>query len=104
MRKLNISVAKPYIDKNTNAQKTKWINVGSLVISDDGKVFGEIESIPVGLTDFKFNCFDKEERPQNNQQQGYNQQQQQQQQQGQQGQRQYDPNNVPTYHESIRQQ
>jgi len=59
MRKMNISVAKSYTDKNTNAVKTKWINIGSLVIGDDGKVFGEIESIPVGVTELKFNCFDR---------------------------------------------
>lgn len=61
MRKMNISVAKSYIDKNTNAQKKKWITIGSLVIGDDGKVFGEIEAIPVGITELKFNCFDKDE-------------------------------------------
>lgn len=61
MRKMNISVAKSYTDKNTNAAKTKWINIGSLVISDDGKVFGEIESVPVGITELKFNCFDRDE-------------------------------------------
>ncbi|MEN4053756.1 hypothetical protein [Sulfurimonas sp. NWX79] len=61
MRKMNISVAKSYTDKNTNAVKTKWINIGSLVIGDDGKVFGEIESIPVGITELKFNCFDRDE-------------------------------------------
>ena len=37
MRKLTISVAKNYTDKNTNAVKTKWITVGSLIIQDDGK-------------------------------------------------------------------
>jgi len=66
MRKLNISVAKSYTDKNTNAVKTKWINIGSLVISDDGKVFGEIEAIPVGITELKFNCFDRDENRQGN--------------------------------------
>jgi len=64
MRKLNISVAKSYTDKNTNAVKTKWINIGSLVISDDGKVFGEIEAIPVGITELKFNCFDRDDNRQ----------------------------------------
>ena len=64
MRKMNISVAKNYTDKTTNAIKTKWINIGSLVIGDDGKVFGEIESIPVGVTELKFNCFDRDEKPQ----------------------------------------
>ena len=82
MRKMNISVAKSYTDKNTNAVKTKWINIGSLVISDDGKVFGEIESIPVGITELKFNCFDRDENraQQNNAvaNQGNQQQQQQQ--------------------------
>ena len=70
MRKLNISVAKNYTDKNTNAVKTKWITVGSLVIQDDGKVFGEIEAIPVGITEFKFNAFDRDDnqhQPQHNQ-------------------------------------
>ena len=82
MRKLNISVAKNYTDKH-NAIKTKWINIGSLVIGDDGKVFGEIESIPVGVTELKFNCFDREDKTQNNYQQqqqptqNYQQQQQQ---------------------------
>ena len=66
MRKLNISYAKSYIDKNTNATKTKWVNIGSLVIGDDGKVFGEIEALPVGATELTFNCFDREN---NNQQQ-----------------------------------
>jgi hypothetical protein len=66
MRKMNISVAKSYTDKNTNAVKTKWINIGSLVIGDDGKVFGEIESIPVGVTELKFNCFDRDESRSNN--------------------------------------
>lgn len=77
---MNISFAKSYIDKNTNATKTKWVNIGSLVVGDNGKVFGEIESIPVGATELKFNCFDKEDRQQpaqNNQQQ-------------------YNSNNVPT--------
>jgi len=66
MRKLNISVAKSYTDKNTNAVKTKWINIGSLVIGDDGKVFGEIEAIPVGITELKFNCFDRDDNRQGN--------------------------------------
>ena len=77
---MNISVAKSYVDKNTNATKTKWINIGSLIIGDDGKVFGEIESIPVGLTELKFNCFDRDENrtnpnpplQQHGQQQTYN--------------------------------
>jgi len=80
MRKMNISVAKSYTDKNTNAVKTKWINIGSLVIGDDGKVFGEIESIPIGITELKFNCFDRDEnRAHSNAgtSQGYQQAQQQ---------------------------
>ena len=72
MRKMNISYAKSYTDKRTNAVKTKWINIGSLVIDDDGKVFGEIESIPVGVTELKFNAFDKDEKTNQTQQQGYN--------------------------------
>jgi len=76
MRRMNISVAKSYTDKNTNAVKTKWINIGSLVISDDGKVFGEIESIPVGITDFKINCFDRDDNNNQQPQQGYQQPQQ----------------------------
>jgi len=83
---MNINVAKSYIDKNTNATKTKWINIGSMVIGDDGKVFGEIESIPVGITELKFNCFDREDKQQPA---GQQQQQQQQQQQYQQPQPQY---------------
>ena len=72
MRKLTISVSKNYTDKNTNAVKTKWITVGSLVIQDDGKVFGEIEAIPVGATEFKFNAFERDnnqaqQQPQHNQ-------------------------------------
>ena len=84
MRKMNISVAKSYTDKNTNAVKTKWINIGSLVIGDDGKVFGEIESIPVGITELIFNCFDRDENRahanNNGANQGYQQAQQAQQQ------------------------
>ena len=81
MRKMNISVAKNYTDKHTNAIKTKWINIGSLVIGDDGKVFGEIEAIPVGITELKFNCFDRDDskaQSSNNTQtnQGYQQPQQ----------------------------
>lgn len=64
---MNISVAKSYTDKNTNAVKTKWINIGSLVITEEGKVFGEIESIPVGITELKFNCFDRDEAQTNQQ-------------------------------------
>lgn len=86
MRKMNMSYAKSYIDKNTNATKTKWINIGNVVITDDGKVFGEIEVIPVGVTELKFNCFDKEDKQTN--QAGYQQPQQQQ----------YNPNSVPTQH------
>lgn len=87
MRKLTISVAKNYTDKNTNAVKTKWITVGSLVIQDDGKVFGEIEAIPVGATEFKFNAFERDnnqaqQQPQHNQSyntpQGYGNEQYQQ--------------------------
>jgi len=91
MRKMNISVAKSYTDKNTNAVKTKWINIGSLVIGDDGKVFGEIESIPVGLTELKFNCFDRDDK--NN----YQQQQPQQTYNAPHGQ-------VPVHHEQAPQQ
>ncbi len=69
MRKLTISVAKNYTDKNTNAVKTKWIPVGSLVIQDDGKVFGEIEAIPVGATEFKFNAFERDNQNQQQPQQ-----------------------------------
>ena len=72
MRKMNISYAKSYTDKRTNAVKTKWVNIGSLVIDDDGKVFGEIESIPVGVTELKFNAFDKDEKQTQPQQQNYN--------------------------------
>lgn len=75
MRKLNISVAKSYTDKNTNAIKTKWITIGSLVIGDDGKVFGEIETIPVGISELKFNCFDKDESKSYQQSQPTHQQQ-----------------------------
>jgi hypothetical protein len=81
---MNISVAKNYQDKNTNAQKTKWITVGSIVIGDDGKVFGEIEAIPYGMTEFKFNCYDRDEK-QPQQQHPNNGQQMQQQYQSPQG-------------------
>ena len=59
MRKMNMSYAKSYIDKNTNATKTKWINIGNVVITDDGKVFGEIEVIPVGVTELKLTVLTK---------------------------------------------
>ena len=101
MRKMNISVAKSYTDKNTNALKTKWINIGSLVIGDDGKVFGEIESIPVGITELKFNCFDRDENRAHANNAGTNQGYQQQQQAQQQPMQQYNAphGQVPVYEE-----
>jgi len=63
MRKMNISVPMLYKDKH-GADKTKWINIGSLVINDDGKVFGEINATPIGAWDGSFNCFDKEDKQQ----------------------------------------
>ena len=103
MRKMNISYAKSYTDKRTNAVKTKWVNIGSLVIDDDGKVFGEIESIPVGVTELKFNAFDKDEKPNQTQQQGYNTPQGYQQQAPQQT-YQASHGDVPVYNEPAPQQ
>jgi len=63
MRKLNISVPMLYKDKH-GADKTKWVNIGSLVIQDDGKVYGDISATPTGAWDGSFGCFDKEEKSQ----------------------------------------
>ena len=93
MRKLNISVPVKYTDRNGDT-KTKWVNIGGLVINDDGKVFGNIDAIPTDKNrDGSISCFDREERQNDNNQQqgGYNQPQQQQQYQAPQ-----QPNNVPT--------
>lgn len=63
MRKLNLTVPKKFIDNN-GVEQTKWINIGSMVIQDDGKVFGEIDSIPVGITELRFNGFERREKQQ----------------------------------------
>ena len=70
MRKLNLTLGKKYKDGN-GEEKTKWINIGSMVIQDDGKVFGEIDSIPVGITELRFNGFDRKEKQQPYQQPNY---------------------------------
>lgn len=75
MRKLNISVPMLYKDKH-GADKTKWVNIGNLVIGDDGKVFGEISSTPVGPWDGSFSCFDREDKQQPQQQYAQEQPQQ----------------------------
>jgi len=72
MRKMNISVPMMYKDKH-GADKTKWINIGNIVITDDGKVFGDINATPVGDWDGSFSCFDREEKQNNNQNQNQNQ-------------------------------
>ena len=70
MRKLNISVPTKYTDRNGDT-KTKWVTIGGLVVADDGKIFGNIDAIPVDKNwDGTINCFDREERQQQGQQQG----------------------------------
>ncbi len=69
---MNISVPMTYKDKH-GADKTKWVNIGNLVIADDGKVFGDINATPVGEWDGSFSCFDREDKQQNQHQQQHQQ-------------------------------
>ena len=103
MQRFNIMAAKPYIDKQSQEQKTKWVKLGSIVIMQDNqgkqKMFGDLDCIPAGAWfDGSIQLFEADQQqgggnaPQQNQHQGGQQnhnQPQQQYGQPQQGQQQY---------------
>jgi len=86
MKKFNIMVAKPYFDKQSNTNKTKWVRIGSAVemAGNDGqmKTFGDIDAVPIGTWwDGSIQLFEADQQQQNQpnsqqQKNGYNQPQQ----------------------------
>ena len=73
--------AKPYTTKD-NEQKTKWVKLGTCVMTDDGKMFGDFDTVPTGAWfDGSIQFFEQEQQ---NQQGGGQQNYQQGQQNGQQ--------------------
>jgi len=89
MTRYNIMAAKPYTDKQSNEQKTKWVKLGSIVIMQDSqtgkqKMFGDLDCIPAGAWfDGSIQLFEADQQQSGGQQQqgqgqqqgGYNQQQ-----------------------------
>ena len=47
MKRFNIMAAKAYAKKD-GTQGTKWVKLGSVIMQDDGKMFGDLDSIPLG--------------------------------------------------------
>lgn len=90
MKRYNIMTAKKY-QKQDGSQGTKWVKLGSIVMSNDGKMFGDIDCVPTGSWfDGSIHLFEAEQQPSNNNQGGqYNQPQQQN--------NSYNPNNYGNY-------
>lgn len=84
MRRFNIMVAKKY-PKSDGTTGTKWVKLGSVVQQQDGKMFGDLDSVPIGAWfDGSIQLFEADQQQQSNNsqqgqynqsQQGYNQQQ-----------------------------
>ena len=65
MKRYNIMSAKRYTKKD-NTEGTKWVKLGSVVQSDDGKMFGDLDSIPLGnWFDGSIQLFEVEQQQQN---------------------------------------
>ena len=78
MTKYNIMCAKPYTTKNNEA-KTKWVKLGTCVLTDEGKRFGDLDAIPTGAWfDGSIQFFEQEQQNQQGGQQNNNGGQQQQ--------------------------
>jgi len=85
VKRYNMMVAKPYFDKQSNQNKTKWVKIGTAIemAGQDGKmkIFGDIDSTPTGAWwDGGYQLFEQDTQQQGQnqqQQQGYGQQQQQ---------------------------
>lgn len=78
MKRFNIMTAKAY-SKADGSQGTKWVKLGSVVMKDDGKMFGDLDSIPTGSWfDGSIQLFEAEQQQQNNNQNNQGQPQQQQ--------------------------
>ena len=75
MTKYNIMAARPYRTKQ-GEDKTRWVKLGSCVMTDEGKMFGDLDAIPAGAWfDGSIQFFVQEERqqqPQQPQQGNYN--------------------------------
>lgn len=63
MKRFNMMVAKPYLDKQSGQTKTRWVKTGTAVetTGQDGqlKIFGDIDAAPVGSWwDGSYNLFE----------------------------------------------
>ncbi len=92
MKRFNIMAAKTY-PKQDGSQGTKWVKLGSVVQNNEGKMFGDLDSVPTGSWfDGSIHLFEAEQQQSNNNQAGqYNQPQQQPQNNN------YNPNNYGNY-------
>ena len=67
MKRFNITAKKPY-QKQDGSQGNKFIKIGTLIQKDDGGMFGEIDSLPVGTWfDGNIQIFSQDNQGQNNQ-------------------------------------
>lgn len=66
MKRFNIMTAKSY-SKADGSQGTKWVKLGSVVMKDDGKLFGDLDSIPLGSWfDGSIQLFEADQQQQSN--------------------------------------
>ncbi|MBP6714141.1 MAG: hypothetical protein KA157_09410 [Aliarcobacter sp.] len=64
MKRFNIMAAKKY-PKQDGIQGIKWVKLGSVVQADDGKFFGDLDSIPAGAWfDGSIHLFEAEQQNQ----------------------------------------
>lgn len=74
MKRFNIMTAKKY-PKQDGTQGTKWVKLGSVVMKDDGKMFGDLDCIPTGSWfDGSIQLFEAEQQQQSNNSQSQPQQ------------------------------
>ena len=73
MKRFNIMAAKKY-PKQDGSQGTKWVKLGSVVQGDDGKMFGDLDSVPAGAWfDGSIHLFEVEQQNHNNHQGNHSQ-------------------------------
>lgn len=74
MKRYNIMTAKKY-QKADGSQGTKWIKLGSIVVNQDGKMFGDLDCIPTGAWfDGSIQLFDADQQSNNGQANNYSNQ------------------------------
>ena len=67
MNKFNIMAKKPF-QKQDGSQGVKWVKLGTLIQKQDGGMFGELDSIPLGSWfDGNIQIFEAEQQGQVNQ-------------------------------------